>query len=88
MIKLSNISALILGLILSSQVKSQAPDFSSKDFLKDGIGNIINLTTGTVYKDLGDGTVLNLNSGEIYKKIADGTIIKLETDINVPIKIK
>ena len=88
MIKATNISTLILGLLLSTQVKSQAPDFSGKDFLKDGTGNIINLTTGIVYKDLGDGTVLNLNSGEIYKQIADGTIIKLETDINVPIKIK
>ena len=52
---------------------------------KDGAGNIINLTTGTVYKDLGDGTVINLNSGDIFKKIDDGTVIKLESKIKVPV---
>ncbi len=52
---------------------------------KDGAGNIINLTTGNVYKDLGDGTVIDLNSGDIFKKIDDGTVIKLESEIKVPI---
>ena len=52
---------------------------------KDGAGNIINLTTGTVYKDLGNGTVIDLNSGDIFKKIDDGTVIKLESEIKVPI---
>ena len=57
----------------------------SPNFIKDGTGNIINLTTGNVYKDLGNGTVIDLNSGDIFKKIDDGTIIKLESQIKVPI---
>ena len=88
MAKFLPIMTLAFGLLIVSLPEAQTPNLSGKDFFNDGTGNIINLTTGTVYKDLGDGTVLNLNSGEIYKKVADGTIIKLETDINIPIKIR
>ena len=79
---------IITGFFNGSALKAQTPELSGKNFFKDGTGNIINLSSGIVYKDLGDGTLLNLNSGELYKRISDGTIIKLETDINVPIKIK
>ena len=59
--------------------------FDNSNLHKDSAGNIINLTTGTVYKDLGNGTVIDLNSGDIFKKIDDGTVIKLESEIKVPI---
>ena len=86
--KLQNILIFLVATIYSYQISAQTPDLSGSNFFKDGTGNIINLTDGIVYKDLGDGALLNLSSGELYKRIADGTIIKLDTKIAVPIKIK
>ena len=86
--KLQNILIFLVATIYSYQINSQTPDLSGSNFFKDGTGNIINLTDGIIYKDLGDGALLNLSSGELYKRIADGTIIKLDTKIAVPIKIK
>ena len=88
MIKRLIIIIFLFGSMYIHQTHSQTPDFSGDNFIKDGAGNIVNLTNGIVYKDIGDGTLLNLNSGELYKKIADGTIIRLETEIKVPINIK
>ena len=80
------ITLLLIYLIINISVTAQTmPSIEGQNLLKDGTGNIINLTTGNVYKDLGDGTVIDLNSGDIFKKIDDGTIIKLESDIKVPI---
>lgn len=82
----SKIIYLSILVIFSSIISAQSiPPLDSPNLFKDGTGNIINLTTGNVYKDLGDGTVIDLNSGDIFKKIDDGTIIKLESEIKVPI---
>ncbi len=83
-----NIFIFLVATIFFRQLSAQAPDLSGSNFFKDNTGNIINLTDGIVYKELGDGTLLNLSSGELYKRIADGTIIKLDTKISVPIRIK
>ena len=86
--KALNIFIFLVATLYFYKLGAQTPDLSGSNFFKDGTGNIINLTNGVVYKELGDGTLLNLSSGELYKRVADGTIIKLDTGISVPIKIK
>ena len=52
--------------------------FDNSNLHKDSAGNIINLTTGTVYKDLGNGTVIDF--------INQYTTIKISKDAKINYK--
>ena len=83
-----NILTFLLFLYYSHSVTSEVMNFSNDNLIADGNGNIIDLASGTIFKELEDGTVLNTKSGILYKKLPDGSVLKLQTELNIPIIVR